>query len=330
MLGGGYFFDRAVLGAGSVYAAQLAAVGLHPENPDAMLAALRSFLRAPQAFKNKDPHWPGTKDDLSWWEEPKGHAKLMWPFGGGSWLDAHPRNDAQVRAVFQIPAGTSTAAGLSKAYGRPGKPGFNVRMPYGFKADGWSGGGSNFLADAVHEVAKVYNAIPAPVRMVLAPATAITEFAYAHPESIPMFGKQAAQAKALFEGLQKGNVDPASAANIAAQALGPSVHLPPEVSSQVAALAHQAAAAEPLASQALQIAQASGAAATLAAVPHPSQLAAAPPPPARREIHLTLAEHAAAGAPPPPVTLPPNPAAPPAPARQGAGTASWEVHRMAV
>lgn len=182
------------------------------------------------------------------------------------------------------------------------------------------------VAPVLKPIADAYNAIPTPVKAILAPQTLITEYAYAHPEVIPMFGKQAAQAKALFEGLKSGKLDVNSAAAIAAQAVGPRLHLPPEVSSQVAAAAHMAAAASPLASQALQIAHASAQAHTPAGVPHKTQLRAAPPPPAPRHVHLTLASHAAAGAPPPPVTLPPNPAAPALRERQGAGTASWERH----
>jgi len=184
----------------------------------------------------------------------------------------------------------------------------------GFKVPPSGGGPLADLGKLGQALASAYNAIPLPVRAALVPATAITEYAYSHPESIPMFGKQAAQAKALFEGLQKGNLDPASAANIASQAIGPNLHLPPEVSSGITAAAHMAAAASPLASQAMQIAQSSGAAAIVSQVPHPATLAAAPPPPAHPAIHLQLAHAAAAGAPPPPLQpLAPIPATAPAP-----------------
>lgn len=164
---------------------------------------------------------------------------------------------------------------------------------------------SHVVAPILKPIADVYNKIPMPIRAALVPVTAISEYAYAHPEVIPMFGKQAAQAKALFEGAKSGKLDMATAANIATQAIGPSLHLSPQVTAAMAQAAHMAAASSPLASQALQIAHASAQATHPAAVPKKLALKLAPPPPAKPAVHLQLAHLAAQGAPPPPVTLSP-------------------------
>jgi len=276
----------------SAYASALAAVGLHPDNPDGMYANLAHYLRDPAGYKKSQPHWRGATDAKKWWKDSAGIAALQWPFHSGLWYDNVPKTDAQIRAVFQIPPGTPTAVALSKLYGFP------LGLRYRIDASRWSDDGG-LLGSIASAVSSAYNAIPMPVKAVLAPQTLVTEFAYQHPESIPLFGKQAAQAKALFEGLKSGNVNPSDAANIAAQALSSEVHLPPDVASTVTAAAHMAAAASPLASQALQIAQASGQALASPAVPHALTLKLAPPPPAPKAVHLTLAHEAAQGLPPP-------------------------------
>lgn len=179
------------------------------------------------------------------------------------------------------------------------------------------------VAPVLKPIKDLYDKIPTPVKALLAPQTLITEYAYQHPEMIPVFGKQASQAKALFEGLKSGKLDAQSAASIAAQAVGSQLHLPPQAANAIASAAHVAAAASPLASQALQIAHAAQAATHPAQVPHARALRKAPPAPAPRQVHLTLASHAAAGAPPPPVVLPL--AAYDNPGRRGFN-ASFEVH----
>jgi hypothetical protein len=122
----------------STYAQQLAAVGLTPDNPDDMFTTLQRFIQNPKAYKDADKNWRGARDNLAAWEEPKGHYILIWPFNGGKWLDNAPKNDAQVRAVFKIPSGTSTAAFLSRIYRFP------LGKPYSFKIEYWKGGGNPF------------------------------------------------------------------------------------------------------------------------------------------------------------------------------------------
>jgi len=187
----------------------------------------------------------------------------------------------------------------------------------GFQDVRGRGQSKGFFGDIASAVENVYNSIPMPIRAVLAPASVITEVAVAHPEMIPLFGQQASQAKALFNGLTSGNVNPSDAVAIASQALGAAgVAIPPDLAGAVTAAAHMAAAASPLASQAMQIAQAAGQAATAAQVPHPLTLKLAPPPAVHPTVHLQLAAAARAGAPPPVVrvTLPaPKAGAPLAP-----------------
>lgn len=105
--------------APSAYEQSLNAVGLHPDNPDEMYKQLLLYIANPKAFKDRDPNWPGARDNLSWWEGPKGTANLNWPFHGGKWYDNAPKNDAQYRAVFKVPAGVTTKAWLSKMWGFP-------------------------------------------------------------------------------------------------------------------------------------------------------------------------------------------------------------------
>lgn len=104
-----------VHGAAPSYGAQLAAVGLHPDNPDGMWAALQRFLSDPQRYKNADACWPGKRDALMAYED-KGVLLFEWPFHGGKWLDAAPKNEAQTRAVYRIPAGQNTLAYLKKIH----------------------------------------------------------------------------------------------------------------------------------------------------------------------------------------------------------------------
>ena len=122
---------------GESYGDDLARVGLPPDNPDGMYAALTSFLHAPKAFKDADKCWPGARDNLSWYESPKGVARLIWPFHGGKWLTEGPKNEAQIRAVFKIPADTGTKQGLSKLYGFP----FRSDLSYSLALESHSCGG---------------------------------------------------------------------------------------------------------------------------------------------------------------------------------------------
>lgn len=119
---------RRRVGAGpSAYAQALAKVGLHPDNPDAMYQQLMLYIAAPKAFKDRDPNWPGARDNLAWWEEPHGVATLNWPFHGGKWYDAAPKNDAQIRAVFKVPDKVPTKAWLAKVWGFPPSMAYRMR-----------------------------------------------------------------------------------------------------------------------------------------------------------------------------------------------------------
>jgi hypothetical protein len=83
----------------------------------------------------------------------------------------------------------------------------------------------DFLSDAFDTVSSpikaVYNAIPSPVKAVLAPASLVTEYAYQHPESIPLFGNLAAQAKKAYEGMTRKGAPVAQAVAAAAAAIHP-------------------------------------------------------------------------------------------------------------
>ena len=123
-----------VHGAASPYGVQLAAVGLHPDNPDAMWTALQRFLSAPQRFKNADPCWPGKRDNLAAWDQ--GDTLVVeWPFGGGKWLTEAPHSDAQVRAVYRIPAGQATLPYLKRIHKATGSRTTKYRIDAG---KGWS------------------------------------------------------------------------------------------------------------------------------------------------------------------------------------------------
>jgi hypothetical protein len=230
-----------------------------------------------------------------------GVLQVDWPYRSGGWSNSAPKTHADWLTLLGIPASAPFYPSLYKALNvRPGTPmpthGWNVTTTH---ESGPSF--STFVSTAANAVTSVYNAIPKPVTALLAPQALITDMAIQHPEMIPLFGKQAAQAKALFEGVKAGNVSLSDAANIAAQAIGPNLHLPPDVANAVTAAAHMAAAASPLASQALQIAQASGQAHAAAAVPHPLALTLSPPKPAPPAVHAELAAQAEAGLPPPTV-----------------------------
>jgi hypothetical protein len=247
-----------------------------------------------------------------------GTLQIDWPYRSGGWSNSAPKTHADMLTLFGIPASAPFYPSLYKALNvTPGTPmpshGWNVTTTH-------ESGPSvaNVLTNVTSAALSVYNAIPKPITAVLAPAALITDMAIQHPEMIPLFGKQAAQAKALFEGLKSGNMSVTDAANIAAHALAPII--PPGIANDVAAAAHLAASVSPLASQAMQLAQAAGQAVTPAAVPHPLALKLSPPPPAPPAVHAQLAELAAAGthvpvyvAPAAPAPLPHGaPAAPPA------------------
>ncbi len=138
---------------GSAYADSLAAVGLHPDNPDGMYADLMRSISDPVAFKNDQKGWHGTRDAKIWWEDPKGTAALQWPFHWGLWMKNAPQNDAQLRAVFQIPAGTTTEAFLRKLYSVPASiPRWTLRI------ESWEGGGigdlGKWVSNAVNTAGK--------------------------------------------------------------------------------------------------------------------------------------------------------------------------------
>ena len=145
---------------GASYADELAAVGLHPDNPDAMFANLMNYIHDPVKFKNADNNWPGAKDDKIWWDDGSGKIALQWPFMGGKWLDAAPIGwpDAKLRAVFKIPAGTGTKDYLAKLYrvtGADAKKPFYLQSHTlthggGFNID--VGGALNTVANAVSTV----------------------------------------------------------------------------------------------------------------------------------------------------------------------------------
>ncbi len=134
----------------TAYGDALAAVNLHPDSPDDMFTGIQNFLKNPKAFKDADPTWRGTKDALSWFESPKGVARLIWPFHWGSWVGNAPGNDAQIRAVFKIPAGTPTKQGLSKLYGFP----FVSSMQYTMQVDDYAkqGGGGFDLGSTLSSI----------------------------------------------------------------------------------------------------------------------------------------------------------------------------------
>jgi hypothetical protein len=210
------------------YAQDLAAVGLHPDNPDGMLSELQRFLSSPQAYKNAQSKWRGARDDYAWWEEPKGKATLMWPFHSGKWLDAAPKNDAQIRAVFKIPNGMSTAAGLSRAYSHPGKPGFPLSMPYWIRAEEWKDGGNAF-DDAWNGVKQGVGAITGVADTFKIPGVNFTAALLTGQDPIAALKKDMANftdSTAIAKGIVSGDMGPLKA-SITSGAAKFGVNLPP-------------------------------------------------------------------------------------------------------
>lgn len=145
------------------YADDLARVGLHPDNPDQMYSELQKFLTHPVDFKNADKNWRGARDSKTWWEDPKGVAALQWPFHGGKWLDNVPKNDAQMRAVFKIPANVGTKQFLARVYGFP----FVSSMSYSLRYEEWKQGNDfdkawNGVKDGVNSIAGVADTLKIP------------------------------------------------------------------------------------------------------------------------------------------------------------------------
>lgn len=138
---------------GTSYADALAAVGLHPDNPDGMYAQLMSYIQNPVAFKNADPNWPGARDDKIWWDDGTGRIALQWPFMGGKWLDAAPIgwNDAKLRAVFKVPAGTGTKDYLAKLYRVTGA---DANKPFFLQSHTLTHGGGIDVGKAINDVGK--------------------------------------------------------------------------------------------------------------------------------------------------------------------------------
>ena len=146
-----YYGGHAVhgFGLGSTYGDSLAAVGLHPDNPDGMYGDLMKSISDPVGFKNAQKGWHGARDAKIWWEDPPGSgiAKLQWPFHWGKWMQAAPKNDAQLRAVFKIPSAASTDAFLRQLY----------KLPASFKSwkmpqESWEGHGFDLIKDVVSPV----------------------------------------------------------------------------------------------------------------------------------------------------------------------------------
>ena len=187
---------------GASYADELAAVGLHPDNPDQMYAQLTSFLRNPKAFKEADKNWRGARDNLSWWEEPKGVARLIWPFHGGKWLTEGPKNEAQIRAVFKIPAGKGTKQGLSELYKFP----FRSDLSYNLVREEWKqdGGGINIdVGGAVNTLANVVSTVAPgllPGSSALAALVTGKDPIAALKKDIDNFAQDASLAKAVTSG----------------------------------------------------------------------------------------------------------------------------------
>jgi uncharacterized membrane protein YgcG len=130
----------------SGYGDDLAAVGLHPDNPDGMYAALTQFLQNPQAYKQAQKNWHGARDNLAWYDD-HGTAVLAWPFHSGKWFDAAPKTDQQVRAIFKIPAGTATADFLRAAYGHGSSGQFPAGGQWRLGVEQWKN--PNLFADIV-------------------------------------------------------------------------------------------------------------------------------------------------------------------------------------
>ena len=145
---GGRFVPGFALGAtAAAYGDTLAAVGLHPDNPDHMYSELMRSISSPVAFKSDQKGWVGARDAKIWWEDPKGTAKLQWPFHWGAWMQNAPESDAQIRAVFKIPQGTDTNDFLRRLYQIPASF-TKLRLP----KESWEG--HNIVSDAVNSAGR--------------------------------------------------------------------------------------------------------------------------------------------------------------------------------
>lgn len=159
---GGHFVLGWALGD---YSSDLAAVGLHPSNPDVMYDNLQQFLRDPAKWKQQQQDWRGPRDSANWWMS-NGVAQLQWPFHHKDWMSNAPQNDAQIRVAFKIPAGTSTEDFLRSAYSRGQHGAFPKGVPWVLARESWDGGGGfDLFKDVLHtnppniDVGKVINDI---------------------------------------------------------------------------------------------------------------------------------------------------------------------------
>jgi hypothetical protein len=214
---GGLYWQRMSMGAigaaASDYAAKLAAVDLHPDNPDQMFSYLMAFLSAPQAFKNQDPCWHGPKDNLSWYESPKGVARLIWPFHGGKWLDNAPKTEAQIRAVFKIPAGVGTKQGLAQLYGFPYVSSLSYAMQEESEACG-QGDVFQQLGQGVQAVVNLANMLHIPLVNVTAAIFTGKDLVAAAKADVDSF----MQAGAIAKGVVSGDLKPLAAQGVKAAA----------------------------------------------------------------------------------------------------------------
>jgi hypothetical protein len=191
------------LGALGDYASQLAAVGLSPDNPDQMFGWLTTFLSAPGAFKQADPCWHGAKDNLSWYESPKGVARLIWPFHGGRWLDNAPKSEAQIRAVFKIPAGVGTKQGLAQLYGFPYVSSLQYAMQIDSESCG-SGDALTILKQGVQGFVDLANQLHIPMVNVTAAVFTGQDPVAAIKADVTSF----MQAGAIAKGVVSGDLNP--------------------------------------------------------------------------------------------------------------------------
>lgn len=207
------------IGAASSYAQSLAAVGLNPDNPDQMFSYLMAFISAPQAFKNQDPCWHGPKDNLSWYESPartatsNGVARLIWPFHGGKWLDNAPKTDAQIRAVFKIPAGVGTKQGLAQIYGFP----YVSNLQYAMQEESEACGQGSFLdqvGQGLQAVVNLANTLHIPLVNVTAAIFTGKNLVDAAKADVDSF----MQAGAIAKGVVSGDLKPLAAQGVKAAA----------------------------------------------------------------------------------------------------------------
>lgn len=218
------------------YEQDLAKVGLHPDNPDGMFSELSKFLSNPVAFKNADKNWRGTRDALTSWEEPKGMQTLMWPFHGGKWLDAAPKSDVQLRAVFKIPLGTPTGTYLANVYKFP------IGRPYRIRAEEWKqGGGINInFDDAWNAVKSGVGAVTGVADTLKIPGANFTAALLTGQDPIAALKKDMqnfTDSAAIAKGIASGDMGPLKSA-ITSGAAKFGVNLPPEVVN-AAALAYK-------------------------------------------------------------------------------------------